>query len=227
MPNWDDIASDSGGLYEPANFESAAYRLVAEQVLYHSDRLSRTDYGIVERYERDFRQALAPLGIDLEINRELRYACAIPKHARSTPATTTQTLLALVLRALFDDAARRGDLSDDGEVFCETVELAQRYALMTHRELPPKTEFDNAMKMLQRWGIARTVGEAEMEYTGGISATSGTVFAIRPAIVQLLGESALARLAAWAKPDASAPSSASDTDHDDDGENSTDQDIQE
>lgn len=200
MVFWDDIAAGSRGMYAVSDFESAAYRLVAEQVLYHSDMRARSDYNVVERYERDFRRALDIVGVDVEVNRQLRYACAVPRNGRSTVATTNQTLLALVLRAIYDDAARRGDLTDDGEVVCDIVELAQRYTLMTQRELPAKGEFDAAVKMLQRWGIARHL--ADPEHDGGTMGTVGHpgALAIRPAIVQLLGETALARLAAWSKP---------------------------
>ncbi|MBR8380492.1 DUF4194 domain-containing protein [Burkholderia cenocepacia] len=209
MAFWDDIAANSRGVYATADFESAAYRLVAEQVLYHSDMRARSDYNLVERYERDFQRALDIVGVNVEVNRQLRYACAIPRNSRSTFATTNQTLLALVLRALYDDAARRGDLTDEGEVVCDIVELTQRYTLMTQRDLPAKGEFDAAVKMLQRWGIARYL--VDPEFDGRTVVGNAGALAIRPAIVQLLGETALARLAAWSKPPGDTANSAEDS----------------
>ena len=39
--DWEDLASRLDGVYTVEDFETAAYRLVAEQVIYHSDRSSR------------------------------------------------------------------------------------------------------------------------------------------------------------------------------------------
>ncbi|MGF6647351.1 DUF4194 domain-containing protein [Paraburkholderia sp. GAS82] len=197
MQTWETIAA-SDGTYEAADFEYAAYRIVAEQVLYHADKSSRTAYGIVERYERDFRELLSRLGIDLGVNRHLRYAYAIPRHDKSVPATTAQTLLALVLRGLYDESAQKGDLTDEGEVVCGFVELAQKYQLMTGRELPPKGEFEAAIRILNRWGIVRRIEDEEtLQDSEGGSVRSG--IAIRPAIVVVLGEAAIARLTSWTR----------------------------
>jgi hypothetical protein len=198
MQTWETIAA-SDGVYEVSDFEYAAYRMVAEQVLYHADKSSRTAYGIVERYERDFRELLSRLGVDLGVNRHLRYAYAIPRHDKSVSATTGQTLLALVLRGLYDESAQKGDLTDDGEVACGFVELAQKYQLMTGRELPTKGEFDATIRVLSRWGIVRRIEDDEaLLGTDDVAARLG--IAIRPAIVVVLGEAALAKLTSWTRP---------------------------
>lgn len=49
---WQDLASSSNGYYEEDDFAAAAYRLVAEQVIYHADLKSRKAFGIIEQYER-------------------------------------------------------------------------------------------------------------------------------------------------------------------------------
>ncbi len=46
--DWEDLANRLDGVYTVEDFETAAYRLVAEQVIYHSDRSSRVTYGILE-----------------------------------------------------------------------------------------------------------------------------------------------------------------------------------
>ena len=70
-------------------------------------------------------------------------------------STVAQTLLALVLRKIYDESANGGHLDDDGEVQCDLVELGEKYRLATQRDLPGKGELDALLGVLKRWGIAR------------------------------------------------------------------------
>ncbi len=191
---WDSVANRTMGQHTAEEFEATAYRLVAEQVLYYADRHSRTAYWMVERYERDFRQALDPLGISVQVNRQLRYAFAVPQHAKVGTASIAQTILALVLRMIYDESARIGQLNDDGEVICDLVELEEKYRQMSGRELPSKGKLDALLEVMKRWGIARVSQELTSDGSDGSSATQPYVVIIRPAIADLLGETALQRL---------------------------------
>ena len=153
--DWEDLASRLDGVYTVEDFETAAYRLVAEQVIYHSDRSSRVTYGILDLYEREFSKVLAPLGVSLSINRQLRYVTALPRHAKAATATVAQTLFALVLRGLYDEGVRAGGLTEDGEVLCDYIELQEKFHLMTGRDLPTRGEPDTLLRSAKRWGIAR------------------------------------------------------------------------
>src|SRR5690606_10708867 len=176
----------------------AAYKLVAEQVLYHADRSSRKAYGLIERYERSFCKVLDPLGITLGVDRQLLFAYALPRHATPTLASVAQTLFALVLRGIYEDGMRAGQLSDEsGEILCDFVELREKYQLMTNRELPGKGELEGLIRTAKRWGIARRLEDAENPGSGAdIEFTVGGI-AIRPAIREVLGETALQQLALW------------------------------
>ncbi|WP_447754579.1 DUF4194 domain-containing protein [Pseudomonas nicosulfuronedens] len=194
---WQDLAGNSDGYYQPEDFESAAYRLMAEQVLYHADRGSRKAYNLIERYERQFAKVFDPFGISLGVDRQLLFAYAIPRHGSPTAATVSQTLFALVLRGIYEDGMRAGQLSDDGaEIFCDFVELREKYQLMTHRELPGKGDLEVLIRTMKRWGIARRLEDDDMALLNEAEAGGGGV-AIRPAIREVLGESALQQLALW------------------------------
>lgn len=197
---WENVAARTDGIVTADDFEAVTYRLVTEQVLYHADRQSRMAYGLIVQYERDFKQVLAPLGITLEINPRLRYVYAKPTHQKAGTASVQQTLLALVLRAIYDESARLGQITDDGEVVCDLVELAEKHRLMTGRELPGKGEFSALMRTMKRWGIARKSDES----FEGVEFDSSVPYSvvIRPAIVEILGDSALMRLALWTATDA-------------------------
>lgn len=193
---WENLAARSNGFHVVEDFEATAYRLVVEQVLYHADRGSRTAYYVVERYERDIKAALAPLGVDVHVNRNLRYAYAIPRHGKSGNATTQQTVFALVLRMVYEDSAKVGDLTDDGEVICDLVELEEKYRVLTGRELPGKGELDSLVRNMRRWGIARSSTEQDDIGEEGLLDQPYAIV-IRPAIVDILGEAALQRLSQW------------------------------
>lgn len=190
---WESLASRTDGQHTSEELEMAAYRLAVEQVLYYADRHSRTAYWMVERYERDFRQALSPLGIDVQVNRQLRYAYALPKHAKAGAASIAQSVFALVLRAIYDESASSGQLTDDGEVVCDLVELAEKYRLMSGKELPTKGKLDALMETMKRWGIARKSEDHGLDDGDDLAGQPYAVI-IRPAIADVLGEAALARL---------------------------------
>lgn len=191
---WETLASRTEGQHTAEELEIAAYRLVAEQVLYYADRHSRTAYWMVERYERDFRQALAPIGVDVQVNRQLRYVFAVSKHAKAGSASVAQTVFALVLRAIYEEAASTGQLSEDGEVSCDLVELDEKYRLMSGKEFPTKGKLDALMETMKRWGVARKSSEYGHDDMDDAALGQPYAVIIRPAIADLLGETALSRL---------------------------------
>lgn len=203
MPSWDAIAQKDIYKRPVEAFEEAAYRIIAEQVLYHADRNSRTTYWIIEQYERDFRDALDQVGVDLSVNREKRYVVAIPRYGAQYSAPKSATLVALVLRRLYDEFARQGNMTDEGEIFVDLVDLEEKYRLITKHPFPARTEFEQIVRLVRRWGIARKT--TDEEYLG--DSANAYAIVIRPAIIDVLGETAIARLARWekaAKPDLSS-----------------------
>ncbi|MCK9747093.1 DUF4194 domain-containing protein [Pseudomonas syringae pv. syringae] len=203
--HWQDLASSSNGYYEEDDFALATYRLVTDQVIYHSDLKSRKAFGIIDQYERHIAKALAPLGVTIGVDRQLLYAYALPQHPSPTTATIPQTIFALVLRGLYEDGMRAGQVSDDsGEIICDFIELQEKYRLMTNRELPPKGELEALIHTAKRWGIVRRLKAGDTHLSGlHIEAEDGGI-AIRPAIRIILGESALQQLALWSARDRDA-----------------------
>lgn len=195
--DWEDLASRLDGIYTVEDFETAAYRLVAEQVIYHSDRSSRVTYAILDLYEREFVKVLVPFGVSLSINRQLRYVTALPRHAKAGTATVAQTLFALVLRGLYDEGVRAGGLTEGGEVLCDYIELQEKFHLMTGRDLPTRGELDTLLRAAKRWGIARRLEDDDSGHLTSLQELAAGGVAIRPAIVDVLGETALIRLAQW------------------------------
>jgi hypothetical protein len=200
MSFWANAVEGTRNAVTEDDFEAAANRLVTEQVLYAADRGSKVAYGLIRDFERDFKRALEPLGYAVRVNSQLRYACAIPKHAKSSPVTVEQTLLALVLRKIFDEETRNGHHDENGEVACDLVTLEVKYKQTTGgRELATGGKLAALMQWMRRWGIAR-VSDEEGDQLGHYADQPYMVI-IRPGIAEVLGEAALTRIALFT-PDA-------------------------
>lgn len=185
--SWTQLSQLSGGTYIAQDFERAAYRLVTEQVLYSSDRMSRNAYHLVETYFSDFGAALEPLGIRLERNAHYRYVVALPNHGEGTAVSLEQTLLILVLRHRYDAAMRQGQIEDHGEVIVELPELQEAYQALTDRPMPELGPLRDALRMLRRWSVCKVVDcEADDPQPFRIL--------VRPAIVEIVGAQWLQRL---------------------------------
>lgn len=200
MSFWANAAEATRNVVTEDDFEAAANRLVTEQVLYAADRGSKLAYGIIRDFEREFKRALEPLGYVVRINGQLRYACAIPKHVKNSSASVDQTLLALVLRKIFDEETRSGHHDENGEVVCDLVTLEVKYKQMTDgRELATGGKLAALMQWMQRWGIAK-ISDEEGDQPENDS-DQPYVIVIRPGIAEVLGEAALERLALFTSRD--------------------------
>ena len=185
--SWNVLSQLSNGTWAVADFERAAYRLVTEQVLYASDRNTRTAYHLVEDHFDDYLAALAPLGIRLERNAHYRYVVALPAHAEGVPVTLEETLLLLVLRQRYDEAARQGNIEEFGEVVVELPELQEAYQALIARPMPEVGTLRALARMARRWGVARLV-DSEPDDPQPFH------LRVRPAIVDIVGEAWLQRL---------------------------------
>jgi len=194
---WSKIADTTNGIFTEDDFESASYRLIMDQAIYYSDRGSKLSFSIIEKHEKEFSKVLEPLGIELKVNRVHMYAVALPTHVKQSPSSKLETLFALVLRGIYEESLRQATqyLSETGEVFCNLHDLEEKYRLMVGDDLPTgKGPFEVLMRTVQRWGIARWITEDEYSTDGSFDETG---IAIRPAIVDVLGETALKKLALW------------------------------
>jgi hypothetical protein len=185
--SWNTLSQMSNGVYAVQDFERAAYRLVTEQVLYASDRGARVAYHLIEDHFDDYLAALAPLGIRLERNAHYRYVVALPAHGEGTPVTLEETLLLLVLRQRYDEAARQGQIEDQGEVVVELPELQEAYQALVGRAMPEVGTLRALVRALKRWGVCRLV-ESESDDPQPFHLRA------RPAIVEVVGEQWLQRL---------------------------------
>ncbi len=195
--NWDKLAEQTEGAYVSADFERAGYRLMVQQVLYASDRLSRGPYQLIVKYFAAYREAFSYFGMEIHHNPHHSYLVAIPNHNVAEKMLMDETRLALVLRRLYDDRMQLAEIRD-GEAVISLEELERAYKEWLSRELPERSALRELVNALKRYGFLK-VPDAE----------DGQPFklVIRPGIVELLGEAALHQLAAH------SPETDEETDH--------------
>lgn len=191
MPkNWERYAQEDEIYRSESDYQSAAYQLVTEQVLYESDRRQRTAFHIVNRHRGAFKEAVALFGLELVFNDDYRYCAAVPREVRMTPLPVQDTLLILVMRLMFHDRAVRGEL-DMGRAVVSIEDLMATYKGKTARDLPSSAgELRAALDGLRRCGLARAIDSEE-------GSEQPFDVAILPAIAELVNEAAASRLAGF------------------------------
>lgn len=193
MPaNWKRIA-EQNELYTIRDFQKAAHCLMMEQVLYQANPRQRADYDLITAYEGAFTEAFDLFGCKLDLNTHERYVAAIPTITETSKITLTQTLLALVLRKLYDHHVNRGMLKM-GVAGVSLPELETAFQESTGRDLPmkPQSELTDLLGAMKRWGIARLV---KMDKIDEVS----WFVEILPGIQSIIKEQSLAMLRAHAE----------------------------
>jgi len=187
MANWERLAAQTNGLYEEQDFQQAAYRLMMEQVIYAGDRGGRVPYELITRQLSIFRDLFQQFGMTIVHNPHHGYVVAIPRHAFGARMRLEETRLALLLRRVYDDRINAIDIVD-GEALVTLEELEQLYKELLGRQLPERGEMRELVRSLKRNGMAREIEAADDQPFR---------IAIRPAITDILGETALLQLAAY------------------------------
>ncbi|ACE85261.1 DUF4194 domain-containing protein [Cellvibrio japonicus] len=187
MSHWERLAAQSQ-IYAEIDYQKAGYQLVMEQVLYASDRRSRIAYELIVKHRKDYDNLLAQLGMTITHNPHMGYVVATPSQYVADKMRLSDTRLALVLRRLYDDKMHATEILA-GEAFVDMIELERAYKDLLNRELPTKAVLEEQLQAMKRYGIVRledTHDEQRLQV------------AIRPGIVDVLGEMALLQLAAYA-----------------------------
>ena len=187
MSHWERLAAQSQTNVE-SDYQKAGYRLVMEQVLYAADPRSRLAYELIVRHRKDYDALLAQLGMTITHNPHMGYLVATPNQYVAEKMRLAETRLALVLRRLYDDKMHATEIVT-GEAFVDMIELERAYKDLLKRELPATAVLNEHLQTMKRYGMVRleeTRDEQRLQV------------AIRPGIVDVLGETALLQLAAHA-----------------------------
>lgn len=184
---WERLA-ESSRMFTIDDFERAAYRVVAAQVLSVNEQATRKDYYLVAEHLREFKQVLEPLGISLRHNTQFRYIVAQTRHVlNQNKASKTVTLMVLVLADIYHRVRFNGQEGDFGEAYVELPDLQEAYQGMTGYEFPKTGELRELIAELERWGVARK-HESDVDHTQPFSVM------IHPAISDIVTKEWLGQL---------------------------------
>lgn len=187
MANWERLAEQSQ-THEVADYQRAGYLLMTKQVLYASDRTSRGHYDLIVKHLAAYRELLGQLGMGVAHNAHMSYLVATPNQYVAEKMRLEETRLALVLRRLYDDKIHATEVIG-GEAFVDLIDLEQAYKNLIGREMPDKATFRDLLVAMKRFGMVNFI-EADDDQPFQV--------VIRPAIVDVLGETALLQLATHA-----------------------------
>jgi hypothetical protein len=183
-----DDADSSGGNAEELERElrSAAQHLWRSQFLYESDWGAKTAYDLIRRHTAYFENLFDALGYRLvgrPVDR-LIGLLAIELPPRQS-MKLDESLLLLVMRLYFEEALKRFELNEAGEVEVESETILEVYEERTGRERPLIGRVREILIGFRQHGLVR-VDEHE-------DRRSFTLF-LRPALPMVVAEDAIASL---------------------------------
>lgn len=191
---WEQYARQQSSPIEVKDYATAAHRLVCEQVLAFDNKQQRTHYRIIETNQRRYSDLMEMMGLELRVNTQYRYACVIARERPFGNVMLRDALMALVLRKIYDEAVREGNVTEQGRVMVELEYLQTLYVSLTHREFPA-ADLKDILRRIARWGFLSRVDPPVSSSPLGVA--QPFVLLLHPSIVDVLGETALAAMERW------------------------------
>ena len=181
-----DSSGEDGGKLE-ADLRHAAQHLWRSQFLYQNDWGSKTDYELLQRYKTYFENLFSALGYRIVGGRPADHfvgllAIDLPPRQKMK---LEESLLLLVLRLHYEEAFRRYEMNDAGEIEVEGETILQVYEERTHRIRPPISVVHDILSSFRQRGLLRVAENVDNR--------NFTLF-LRPALPIVVGEDMLASL---------------------------------
>lgn len=168
----------------------AAQSLWRSQFLYESDWGSKGAYDLIRRYQSYFENLFDALGYKVIVrpNEHLVGLLAIELPARQN-MKLDESLMLLVLRLYYEEALKRFEISEAGEIEVASEALLAVYEERTRRSRPTIGRLHDLLSTFKSHGLVR-YGEQE-------STRSFSLY-LRPALPIVVGDEALASLEQFA-----------------------------
>lgn len=180
-----DSSSNNGEELEK-ELRHAAQLLWRVQFLYEGDWASKSAYDLIRRYTPYFENLFDALGYRVvgRPNDRLIGLLAVDAPARQS-MKLDESLLLLVLRLYYEEALKRFEINESGEVEVDSETLLSVYEDRTRRSRPGIGRMHEILTGFRQRGLVR-YGEQE-------SSRSFTLY-LRPALPMVIGEEALTSL---------------------------------
>ena len=180
-------ASGGDGERLEADLRQAAQTLWRTQFLYRSDFGSKSSYDLILEYRAYFENLFAALGYRVvggRPNDRLLGLLAIDLPPRQT-MKLDESLLLLVLRLYYEEAFKRYEINDDGEIEVDGEAILQVYEERTRRTRPLVTRLHELLNTFRQRGLVRIEDQGDSR--------TFTLF-LRPALPMVVSEDALKSL---------------------------------
>jgi hypothetical protein len=184
-----DECDSAGGDGEQLEIElrQTAQHLWRSQFLYQSDFGSKGSYDLLQQHRTYFVNLFEALGYRIvggRPNDHFLGLLAIDRPARQT-MKLDESLLLLVLRLYYEEAFKRYEINDEGEIEVDGETILQVYEDRTHRIRPPVTRVHDILTAFRQRGLLRVVDQGDSR--------NFNLF-LRPALPIVVGEDTLASL---------------------------------
>ena len=179
-----------GAAYDAGDFTAAADRLLVQQCVFRDDWGCQKHYEIVVRNVDYFTDLMAAVGRQLIVDERERMLTVVPTHPLARAVLQNdETILLLVLRAVFERGVSDFGQGDDGEIETTSDDVLDRYEPMSGRARPT---WQRAYEMLRSYDRRRFVRVSEPE-----NGESNCQIVIRPSIRHVTGDDWMTRLEEW------------------------------
>lgn len=164
----------------------AALSLWRSQFLYESDWGLKSAYDLIRRYQSYFENLFDALGYKLVVrpNEHLIGLLAIELPPRQS-MKLDESLMLLVLRLYYEEALKRFEINESGEIEVDSETLLAVYEERTHRSRPSVGRLHEILGFFKNRGLLR-YGDQE--------STRNFALYLRPALPIVVGDEALASL---------------------------------
>jgi hypothetical protein len=184
-----DEADAAGGDGERLEIElrQAAQQLWRMQFLYENDWGSKGAYELIQQHKSYFENLFGAIGYRIVGGRPADHflgLLAIELPPRQS-MKLDESLLLLVLRLYYEEAFKRYEISEDGEIEVESESILQIYEERTHRARPALSRVHEILTAFRQRGLVR-FGEQD-------DSRNFTLY-LRPALPIVVAEDALGSL---------------------------------
>ncbi len=182
-------ADAAGGDGEQLEVElrQAAQQLWRAQFLYQNDWGSKGAYELIQKHKSYFENLFDAMGYAIVGGRPAdRYLGLLANGVPSRQVMKLdESLLLLVLRLHYEEAFKRYEISDDGEIEVQSETILQIYEDRTHRARPPVSRVHEILNLFKQRGLVR--------FGDQVDNRNFTLY-LRPALPVVVAPDALASL---------------------------------
>jgi hypothetical protein len=200
----DECDADGGdGERLEVELRQAAQNLWRAQFLYQNDFGSKTSFDLILKHRAYFENLFAALGYRIVGGRPADHFLGLL--ATDLPARQTmkldESLLLLVLRLYYEEAFKKFEINDNGEIEVDGETILHLYEERTHRTRPPVTRVHDILTVFRQRGLLRIEDHGDSR--------SFTLF-LRPALPMVIAEDTLASLEEFVAKSSNAQDSAAE-----------------